>query len=197
MKSVKISNQRFVGVKGVFARHDPFTVPSTQTYTKAEQRDLPGLSDQLQRVKRRNCPIRLENPAHHEVHFTGKTLACAGGTIADPTVQIAAVFTVHDIPYANGARVLDTHNGNTAIITGPDGDENLYYYLRWDDVLYNPMREKKYTGPAQTARKLARCRYPRRKFSRMEKGCLVRYLKLAGYDELAAVKASIQAGATK
>lgn len=190
--NIYIKKIRYIAVKKLVERSDPFHIPTTQRYTPASKpQSLLGLifksrKLEVRRVIRRKVTIKLENPAPYEIHLANETVTESLINIDDPKNNIAMYFDIK----GNTKQLLNNRKSSTGVYFFED---RAYFVLRWDDVLYNPMKEKEYKGASQTKRKLDRNQYPMDRFGRKEKRCHVHYLTIASETEQTLIVAAIKA----
>lgn len=193
-ETLTIKKRKFVGIHKLETRDRPMEIPSIQRYYPYRgERPGPGITLQkgetkglrdLARVKTRHVGLPIKTPATHEVHLNAATITAATREVQEPGTQIGVMFNL----YGNVRGLLKRRGGITAIITGTEDHETLYYVLQWKDVLDDPFREPnpqtKEEALDLTQRKRERCRYPNDALTRTEQGRKVYYLAIATPDEL-------------
>lgn len=164
---ITLNHITHIGIHKIVTRTNPYVFETIEHYRPAatERKTLKQLT---RRSLRRKATIKLDNPITHEIHFTHDSIAKTLEYIGEPNTDIATAFTIHNIKETINRR------NNTGCILH---NNIVYFVLTWNDVLYNPMTEKVYTGPEQTKRKLNRCKYPMGQLRNTKKNRLVYYLQ--------------------
>lgn len=201
-ETLSVKKRKFVGIHKLETRDRPMEIPSMQRYYPFRgERPGPGITLQkgetrglrdMARVKSRHVGLPIKSPATHEVHLNADTITAATREVQEPGTQVAVMFNL----YGNVRGLLRRRGGITALITGAEDHEELYYVLQWKDVLDDPFTEPaartKEENDDLTKRKLDRSRYPTDTLSRMEQGRKVYYLAQANDDELKLVLAAFR-----
>lgn len=175
---IELRDINYIGIHKIIPRLDPYTINDRQLY-----------SNSIGRTRVRNYPIRLDHPAYLEVHLAAKNKKEATNALTNPSTDVAVFFTIHN----NGGE-LTCRNNTTAFLHGTEGQEALYYILRWEDVLNlhidEPLPDNEPKKHRKARRKIRRMFNPHqhKKFHKTEKGHKVYYVNIAQPPETTLIK---------
>ncbi len=186
MKPLYIKKIRYVGIKKLVERPEPFEVTTMENYYpfRGEGPDK-GFEHSLRRAASRKKTIKIGIAATHEVHLARDTVTDSIEVTDDPNVDIAVVVNI----YGSTRKLLKNRpSGSGIYIHGEENAETAYFVLTWKQALEVPDHKIKENSKARRER----YRYPTENFNRIEEGCKVYYLQKAEPEEFQAIMQALK-----